>query len=119
MYIIFSAGINHRKNADNYAEITVSGDQDQLGNSAHLVTSVSIEKAHSSSSPNGVFLSWQPPTDPTLDVDVYEVSELFTSEMLFEYKSYENLTVRIIISNYFFRLNILKEEKRRIQVRQL
>merc|ERR1712223_29948 len=67
------AGINHRKNANNYAEIIISGDQDQIGNSAHLVTSVSIEKAHSSSNPNAVFLSWQPPTDPTLDVDVYEV----------------------------------------------
>merc|ERR1712223_1249264 len=67
------AGINHRKNANNYAEIIISGDHDQIGNSAHLVTSVSIEKAHSSSNPNAVFLSWQPPTDPTLDVDVYEV----------------------------------------------
>merc|ERR1712223_770636 len=67
------AGINHRKNANNYAEINISGDQDQIGNSAHLVTSVNIEKAHSSSNPNAVFLSWQPPTDPTLDVDVYEV----------------------------------------------
>lgn len=67
------AGINHRKNANNYAEITLTGDEAQLGNSAHLVTSVGIVKSRSSSSPNTVFLSWQPPTDPTLDVDVYEV----------------------------------------------
>ena len=67
------AGINHRKNPNNYAEITVSADETQIGNSAHLVTSVSIEKARSSGSPNAVFLSWKPPTDPTLDVDVYEV----------------------------------------------
>ena len=71
--MILLAGINHRNNANNYAEVIVSGNQDPIGNSAHLVTSVSIEKAHSSGNPNAVFLSWQPPTDPTLDVDVYEV----------------------------------------------
>ena len=67
------AGINHRKNANNYAEITLTGDEAQVGNSAHLVTSVGIVKSRSSGSPNTIFLSWQPPTDPTLDVDVYEV----------------------------------------------
>ena len=67
------AGINHRNNANNYAEVIVSGNQDPTGNLAHLVTSVSIEKARSSGNPNAVFLSWQPPTDQTLDVDVYEV----------------------------------------------
>ena len=71
--MILLAGINHRNNANSYAEVIVSGNQDPIGNSAHLVTSVSIEKAHSSGNPNAVFLSWKPPTDPTLDVDVYEV----------------------------------------------
>ena len=66
------ARINHRNHADNYAEVIVSGDDAQLGNSAHLVTNVQIKKAHSGS-PNAVVLSWRPPTDPTLDVDVYEV----------------------------------------------
>ena len=69
---LISAGINHRNHADNYAEVVVSGDDAQLGNSAHLVTNVQIKKAHSGN-PNAVVLSWRPPTDPTLDVDVYEV----------------------------------------------
>ena len=68
---VFLAGINHRNHADNYAEITVSSDDSQLGDSAHLVTNVLVEKAGKQ---NAVVLSWRPPTDPTLDVDVYEVA---------------------------------------------
>ena len=76
----------------------VSGNRDPIGNSAHLVTSVSIEKARSSGNPNAVFLSWQPPTDPTLDVDVYEVRKysLATARQAsYSYVYVENTLIRL------------------------